>query len=248
MEERHHEVDAVDHSCRADRDACPAADGGRQDSDDERRSFYEEMWSSPGFRKLTSNYTDMVFNPEANAGNGGFSSVIVTIIYYLGFTIAALFLFSLKDAAHLTDNIVYNIAVASGLGRNGGLAASLAVILSSIATLETTMLQFSRTLFAMGRDGAMPRLFGKVSAKTQSPTQFTETIRRDHPGQAIEHRKPMRFVPSESQAADIEEALKIAMEEDGAMSRTEALWAVCLDYRSGRILDREIKIVRETIQ
>ncbi len=60
--------------------------------------------------------------------------------------------------------------MASGLGRQGGLAASLAVILSSIATLETTMLQFSRTLFAMGRDGAMPRLFGKVSAKTQSPT------------------------------------------------------------------------------
>jgi amino acid transporter len=45
------------------------------------------------------------------------------------------------------------------------------VILSSIATLETTMLQFSRTLFAMGRDGAMPRLFGEVSAKTQSPTR-----------------------------------------------------------------------------
>ena len=86
------------------------------------------------------------------------------------------------------------------------------------------------------------------AAKTQSPTQFTETIRRDHPGQAIEHRKPMRFVPSESQAADIEEALKIAMEEDGAMSRTEALWAIAIDYRAGRILDPETKVVRETIQ
>jgi len=84
---------------------------------------------------------------------------------------AALFLFSLKDAKSLTDNIIYNQAVASGLGRTGGLAASLAVILSSIATLETTMLQFSRTLYAMGRDGAMPRLFGKVSGKTQSPTR-----------------------------------------------------------------------------
>jgi amino acid transporter len=45
------------------------------------------------------------------------------------------------------------------------------VILSSIATLETTMLQFSRTLFAMGRDGALPRLFGQVSARTQSPVR-----------------------------------------------------------------------------
>lgn len=45
------------------------------------------------------------------------------------------------------------------------------MILSSIATLETTMLQFSRTLYAMGRDGALPRLFGEVSEKTQSPTR-----------------------------------------------------------------------------
>ena len=72
---------------------------------------------------VTANLSEETVNPQDNAGNGGFSSVIVTIVYYLGFTIAALFLFSLKDAAHLTDNIVYNIAVASGLGRQGGLAA-----------------------------------------------------------------------------------------------------------------------------
>ena len=45
------------------------------------------------------------------------------------------------------------------------------MILSSIATLETTMLQFSRTLFAMGRDGALPRTFGEVGAKTQTPVR-----------------------------------------------------------------------------
>lgn len=120
---------------------------------------------------VTANLGEETVDGEDTAGNGGFSSVVVTIFYYLGFTIAAMFLFSLKDAKSLTDNIIYNLAVAAGLGRTGGLAASLAVILSSIATLETTMLQFSRTMFAMGRDGAMPRLFGEVSAKTQSPTR-----------------------------------------------------------------------------
>jgi len=120
---------------------------------------------------VTANLGEETVDGEDTAGNGGFSSVIVTIFYYLGFIIAAMFLFSLKDAKSLTDNIIYNLAVAAGLGRTGGLAASLAVILSSIATLETTMLQFSRTMFAMGRDGAMPRLFGEVSAKTQSPTR-----------------------------------------------------------------------------
>ncbi|MBV9935865.1 MAG: NAD(P)/FAD-dependent oxidoreductase [Actinobacteria bacterium] len=36
------------------------------DSDDERRAFYERMWNSPGFTKLTSHYTDLLFDPAAN--------------------------------------------------------------------------------------------------------------------------------------------------------------------------------------
>jgi cation diffusion facilitator CzcD-associated flavoprotein CzcO len=37
------------------------------DSEDERRAFFEKMWNSPGFSKLTSHYTDLLLNPEANA-------------------------------------------------------------------------------------------------------------------------------------------------------------------------------------
>ena len=37
------------------------------DTDDERAAFYEKMWASPGFSKLTSNYTDLLFDPAANA-------------------------------------------------------------------------------------------------------------------------------------------------------------------------------------
>lgn len=120
---------------------------------------------------VTSNLSEETVNGGENAGNGGFSSIFITIAYYIGFTVAALFLFSLRDARNLTDNIIYNIAVASGLGRFGGLCASMAVILSSIATLETTMLQFSRTLFAMGRDGALPRVFGEIAPKSQTPVK-----------------------------------------------------------------------------
>ncbi|HET6774421.1 MAG TPA: NAD(P)/FAD-dependent oxidoreductase [Acidimicrobiales bacterium] len=36
------------------------------DSADERQAFYEKMWSSPGFMKLTSNYADLLFNEAAN--------------------------------------------------------------------------------------------------------------------------------------------------------------------------------------
>ncbi len=37
------------------------------DSPEERQAFFEEMWASPGFMKFTSNYADLLVNPEANA-------------------------------------------------------------------------------------------------------------------------------------------------------------------------------------
>ncbi len=36
------------------------------DTADERQAFYEKMWHSPGFSKLTSNYTDLLFDERAN--------------------------------------------------------------------------------------------------------------------------------------------------------------------------------------
>ncbi|HEY2070655.1 MAG TPA: APC family permease [Rhizomicrobium sp.] len=120
---------------------------------------------------VTANLGEETANAQENAGNGGFISIFVTIAYYVGFVVAALLLFSIKDAQGFNANIIYNIAVGAGFGRNGGLLASAAVILSSIATLETTMLQFSRTLFAMGRAGAMSPRFGVVDARTKTPVR-----------------------------------------------------------------------------
>jgi len=120
---------------------------------------------------VTANLGEETDTAHQGAGNGGFLSVFVTSFYFLAFITATLFLFSLKEGQSLSDNLVYHLAVRAGLGRAGGLAASFAVILSSIATLETQMLQFSRTLFAMGRDGAMPRTFGVVSERTQTPVR-----------------------------------------------------------------------------
>jgi cation diffusion facilitator CzcD-associated flavoprotein CzcO len=36
------------------------------DSPEARQKFYEELWNSPGFMKLTYNYQDMLFDPAAN--------------------------------------------------------------------------------------------------------------------------------------------------------------------------------------
>jgi amino acid transporter len=120
---------------------------------------------------VTANLAEETANAEENAGNGGFISIFVTIAYFVAFVFAALFLFSIAKAQSFSDNIIYNIADSAGFGHTGGLIASFAVILSSVATLETTMLQFSRTLFAMGRDGAMPTFFGVVDPRTRTPVR-----------------------------------------------------------------------------
>ncbi|MDD2794574.1 APC family permease [Acidocella sp.] len=93
------------------------------------------------------------------AGQGGFLSIFVTIASFVAFTLAALMMFTLAKSSSYSDNLIYHVAVAAGLGKAGGYAASLALILSSVATLETTMLQFSRTLFAL------------VHAKTVTPVR-----------------------------------------------------------------------------
>ena len=39
---------------------------GLDDSDEERRAFFERVWNSPGFSKLTTNYVDMMTDPRVN--------------------------------------------------------------------------------------------------------------------------------------------------------------------------------------
>jgi cation diffusion facilitator CzcD-associated flavoprotein CzcO len=45
----------------------PNTKAASDDSEEERQRFYETMWNSPGFMKLTSNYVDLLSNPSANA-------------------------------------------------------------------------------------------------------------------------------------------------------------------------------------
>ncbi len=51
----------------------------------------------------------------------------------------------------------------------GGKLLIVAVMLSTVATLETTLIQVTRSLFAMGRDRTMPGALGKVHRTWNTP-------------------------------------------------------------------------------
>ncbi len=122
---------------------------------------------------VTANLGEETANGEHAAGNGGLSGVFVTIFLYSLYAIATLMLLTAAQTSNDSSNLLYSIALAAGLGRTGGLIVSIAVIFSSAATVQTGMLQVTRTLFAMGRDGALPFNFGKVSPRTQNPSTGT---------------------------------------------------------------------------
>lgn len=119
--------------------------------------------------EVTASLSEETTSEHDGAGTGGFLSVVVTASYFVAFALATLVLFDVGDKQTFSDNLVYSIAQHAGLGRIGGLAASLAVILSSVAAMESLLLQFSRTLFAMGRDGSIPRFLGVIHERTQTP-------------------------------------------------------------------------------
>ncbi len=45
----------------------PATRKWTEDTPEQRQEFFKAAWNSPGFAKIATNYTDMLFNPEANA-------------------------------------------------------------------------------------------------------------------------------------------------------------------------------------
>ncbi|MDE8346882.1 MAG: APC family permease [Acidocella sp.] len=122
---------------------------------------------------VTANLGEETKDGSHAAGNGGLSGVIATIVLYSLYAAITVMLFSFAQAGNFSNNLLYQIALASGLGRIGGLVASIAVIFSSVATVQTGMLQVTRTIFAMGRDGALPRYLGTVSEKNQTPMAAT---------------------------------------------------------------------------
>ena len=111
------------------------------------------------------------------SGLGGILGTIVVFMLFEVFTVASNLVLT---PAQLTNS--NNAAdILSILGQavwhgTGGKLIVLAVLLSTIATLETTLIQVTRTLFTMGRDNTLPKVLGRVHKVRQSPVIATFVV------------------------------------------------------------------------
>ena len=128
-------------------------------------AFYYWGWD------VSSNLNEEMHDSKRTAGLGGIIGVFIVFALYEIFTIASNLVLSSKTVQN-SGNVLQNLGQAIWPGAGGKLLV-IAVMLSTIATLETTLIQVTRTLFAMGRDRTMPAVLGRVGARS---TPWVATI------------------------------------------------------------------------
>jgi amino acid transporter len=132
-------------------------------------AFYYWGWD------VASNLNEETKEGHKSAGAAGLIGVGIVFVLFEIFTIATLVMLPQKQIEDNSANIlsVLGDVIWPGIG---GKILIVAVALSTIATLETTLIQVTRTLFAMGRDHTIPLAFGRVSPRWKTPGFATIVI------------------------------------------------------------------------
>ena len=117
---------------------------------------------------VTMNLSEETKDPNKTPGRAAFWSMIFLIIFFLTFTTIVQIGLTDAEVQHYNTNIIF--AVAEKLfGPTWGYVAIVAVLLSTIGTVETQIVQFTRTLFAKGRDGVLHKRYSALHPKWQTP-------------------------------------------------------------------------------
>jgi amino acid transporter len=124
---------------------------------------------------VTLNLNEETKQAKRTPGWGAFWSVLLIILLLCSFVVTALVVLSDAEIQKAGTNIVF--AIADKLfPRPWGYLAVLCVMLSTIGTLETSMLQFTRTLFAKGRDGVLNARYSTLHSTWNTPWVATLVI------------------------------------------------------------------------
>ena len=121
------------------------------------------IWLTDGW-EVSASASEETSGSRDTAGRGGIAGLILTTLVLLFAMIAFLHAGTFAGfTAHQADAMTY---VAERLGGGVWRVAIVATVLvSTAATLWTTLLYLSRSVYAMGRDGVLPRALGALDAR-----------------------------------------------------------------------------------
>ncbi len=109
------------------------------------------------------------------ANSGAFWAMVNLIIFFIIMMVVVLIVMTDSEIAQANTNVLY--AIADKLfPKPWNYIAVVSTILSTVGTIETQIIQFSRCLFAMARDEAMHPRYAKIHPEWQTPWLATVVI------------------------------------------------------------------------
>ena len=109
------------------------------------------------------------------AGQGAFWAMVNLILFFVIMMIVVLMVLTDDEIAAANTNVLYAIA-GKLFNSPWTYLAVLSTILSTIGTIETQVLQFSRSMFAMARDNMLHPRYAKIHPEWQTPWVATLVI------------------------------------------------------------------------
>ncbi|MDE3724642.1 APC family permease [Nocardiopsis sp. N85] len=115
-------------------------------------------------------------DPERTPGRAGLLCVAAILLTYLLVTVAAMMYAGVGESGlglsnpDTADNVFAALA-GPVLGGPGGMLLFLAVVASSVASLQTTLLPAARTMLSMGSHGAFPRSLADTHPRYHVPSR-----------------------------------------------------------------------------
>lgn len=132
-------------------------------------AFYYWGWD------VTANLAEETAAPRRNPGAAGAVGLGVVLVLFVAFAVVTNIRLSPAAVARGSGDVLLVLGRSLWPGPGGPLLV-LAVLLSTVATLETTLIQVTRTLFAMARDHVMPRALGRVHPRYRTPWLATAAV------------------------------------------------------------------------
>jgi amino acid transporter len=124
---------------------------------------------------VTVNLNEETCDGARIAGRGSIVAAAITVVLLVGFNAVALRVLTDAEIENAGVNIVSALAEKL-IPYPWDYVAVIAVMLSTVGTLETSILQFTRTLFAMGRDNVLHPRYARLHPTYRTPRLATLLI------------------------------------------------------------------------
>jgi APA family basic amino acid/polyamine antiporter len=117
--------------------------------------------------QLIANTAEEIIDPEKTVPRAMLLSMMVSLVFYVAIAVTSVLVIPWENLAQSKAPLV-EVAV-QGLGRRGWLLIAGGGVLASAAALNSTLLSQARQIFAMGKNGFLPALLGRIHAVNRTP-------------------------------------------------------------------------------